>query len=322
MKVRYGICAAGLLLGVVAALMEYTGSILLTLMRPWTALGSLLRAWSLSGAAGNACAWAFLLLISLLPTVCMLILRRKRRQKGDILWLLTSLSAFPTLFFLINPTHLSAAPVAELSEVAGMALVMTTLSLLAAALLTRWAGGLQEARLPFWTGILLTLSMALTALSIGWVLTEALLIPGSSRPADPFAEIMGQTQNAFPDMSLVNLILTVISLIPEGFALCTLESAARLTGTLEKSWFSSETQTHAEQMARCARRTLIAAVCCAAGRNAASVLLGSVAQGASVGISVQMDLPLFEMLLSCGAMLLSRWLAAACKVKHDNDLMI
>lgn len=323
MKVRYGICAGGLLLGVIAALIEKTGNILLTLMRPWTALGSLLRAWSLSGAAGNVCAWTALLILTLLPTVCMLILRRKRRQKGDILWVLTSLALFPTLFFLINPTHLSAAPFAELAELSAISLVMTSLSLLAAAILTRWAGGLKQARLTFWMGALLTFTMALIALAAGWALADSLLLFGETGGSmDPIAEMMGRARNPFPDMAFVTLILTLISLIPDIFSLHALNTASALIGTLSAGWFSPETETQANRLARCARRTLIAAVCCAAGRNAASVLLGSAIQGASVGISVQMDLPLTEMLLSCGAMLLSRWLAAACKVKRDNDLMI
>jgi len=34
------------------------------------------------------------------------------------------------------------------------------------------------------------------------------------------------------------------------------------------------------------------------------------------------SLPLDDLLISCGAMLLARLLSAACRVKRDNDLMI
>jgi len=323
MKVRLGICTAGLALGVIAALIEKTGSIMLALMRPWTALGELLRAWSLSGTAGNIGAWAVVLTLTLLPILFILLLRRKRRQKGDILWVMTSLAAFPTLIFLINPTHLSVAPTSELAELAGISLVMTSLSLLAAAILTRWAGGLKQARLTFWMGALLTLTMALITLATGWALTDSLLLFGETGGSmDPIAQMMGAAQNPVPAIATISLILTLISLIPDVFSLHALNTAASLTETLSKGWFSSETEEQANRLARCARRTLIAVICCAAGKNAASVLLTGMVQGASVGFSVSMDLPLTEMMLSCGAMLLARWLAAACRLKRDNDLMI
>lgn len=323
MKVRWYFCAAGFLLGAAAALLEQTGNILLLLMRPWMALGETLRAWSLSGAAGNAGAWAVVLAISLLPAICLLMLRRKRKQKGDVLWILTSLAAFPALFFLINPTRLSIVATGMAADVACMSLVLTALSLLIAALLTRWAGGLKDGRLTFWMNVLIALAMALIAFSAGWALTESLALFGqTSGNVDPLMELMGASQTPFPNLAYVPLILTLIALIPDLFSLAALNNAACLTETLSKGGFSPETESQANRLSQSAKKALIASVCCAAAGNAASVLLSGMIQGASASFSVSVNLPLTEMMLSCGAMLLARWLAAACRLKRDHDLMI
>ena len=64
---------------------------------PVTALGLALRGLSLSGTGGNAAAWAITLVVSLLPLIPFLLLRRKRKAVED--WVLLLL--IPQLFALI-----------------------------------------------------------------------------------------------------------------------------------------------------------------------------------------------------------------------------
>ena len=58
MKKRHLFTLAGFLLGAACALMQgVTGAdVMVTLMKPFTLFGNLLRSWSLSGAKGNAVA--------------------------------------------------------------------------------------------------------------------------------------------------------------------------------------------------------------------------------------------------------------------------
>lgn len=308
MKIRLRICAGSFLLGAFFALLAQTKNVVLLLTKPWTALGDTLRAWSLSGSWGNLCAWAAVVLLSLSPSAWMLIARRKRREKGDFLWVLASLSAFPALFFLINPTYLSV----PFPRVACMAPTLTTLSLLAAAVITRWASGLRDSEAPARMTALLAVSMALVALSTGWTLTESIL---------PFCRLdMDAARSASLYSAASALIFTLLSLVPNIFTLRTLETAAELAEALRAEWFSEDVGRRAELLARRACHTLIAAVCCAAAKNVASLLLSGILDG--TGASISLDLPIYQMLLSCGAMLLAQWLAAACKLKRDNDLMI
>jgi hypothetical protein len=55
-----------------------------------------------------------------------------------------------------------------------------------------------------------------------------------------------------------------------------------------------------------------------AGRNLASLLCCGVLSD----LSAVLTLPLSELAFSCGAMLLARCLASACRIQLENDLMI
>lgn len=71
---------------------------------PFAQLGLLLRALSLSGAAGNVMAIALYLIICLSPLAVLLLLRRRRGLCSDDIFLpVLSAALFPMLYLLINP---------------------------------------------------------------------------------------------------------------------------------------------------------------------------------------------------------------------------
>ena len=76
---------------------------------PWEGLSALLRALSLSGAAGNALAFFLYVCISLLPAAGLLLILRKERRgfSGADVWLLVlSAYTFYLLYAFINPVLL------------------------------------------------------------------------------------------------------------------------------------------------------------------------------------------------------------------------
>jgi len=188
MKKRYLLTLAALALGAGCALMQgVTGSdVMVLLLRPFTLLGEMLRAWSFSGAKGNLGAWAVVAVLSLLPSLYILIARRKRKQKSDWLFFLASAVVFGALFLLVNPTiyvhpMLTEARLSSPELLTGGP-VFSMLSMLLLCLLARWTGGLmtlkkQERRLLFWTRALLISSMALIAFSTAFSGRKRLL-PG------------------------------------------------------------------------------------------------------------------------------------------------
>ena len=83
-----------------------------TFTAPVNALGQALRQLSLSGAGGNAAAWAIVLVVSALPLLPFLLLRRKRKAAEDWVLLLLIPQLFALLYYAVNPTLIGsmAAP--------------------------------------------------------------------------------------------------------------------------------------------------------------------------------------------------------------------
>jgi len=358
MKKRHWLTLGAQALGIACALIDsMTGSdVLVTLMKPFTLLGETLRAWSLSGAAGNAGAWCLLTALSLIPVVYILLARRKRKQKSDWLFFLTGAGIFGCLFLLINPTLLVHPALTEALNASPEVLtggpVFCLMSLLLLSVMTRWTGGLmqlrgQEERLLFWTRALLAGSMALIAFSTVFAVTEgaqaiwgggvktynfqmmeveteaAIGSDGLSAwtggsVSDPMNALLSPWDDGAETGELIGFLLSCILLIPNLFSLRTLDAALSLAASMNGGWFTEETDARASVLAVRARHTLVAAVGCMAARNTLTVLLGQWMSDANVSFS----LPLDDILISCGAMLLARLLSAACRVKRDNDLMI
>ena len=92
------------LLGAVLALF-FPGNVTYeTFAAPINALGLALRGLSLSGNGGNAAAWVVTLVISLLPLIPFLLLRRKRKAGEDWVLLLLIPQLFALIYYAVNPT--------------------------------------------------------------------------------------------------------------------------------------------------------------------------------------------------------------------------
>lgn len=310
MKRRHWIALLGGLLGAASALAQGSeGNLLLLLLKPFSLLGGALRAWSLSGAAGNACVWIVTIALSLLPVVCMLILRRRRKQAGDWLFVLSGAGVFVSLFLLINPT-LAVHPAllratASSPEARSGGPVLTAASLLLTSVLVRWSGGLSDDRLVGWSRALATVVMALIAANLG------------NQAAQIVLSFVGGFASATSQV-VSSSLPAAISLIPDGFLLALLDAAVALIDAMRKGWFSEAVEARADALAVRARRSLIAVAACIAAGNALTLALNAWLEHSSI----RLDFPTTDMLLSCGALLLARFVGAACRIKRDNDLMI
>lgn len=361
MKKRYWLTLFALASGAASALIQgVTGSdVMVLLLRPFTLLGEALRAWSLSGAKGNLASWAVVVLLSLLPVFYILPARRKRKQQSDWLFLLASMVLFGGLFLLVNPT-LYVHPMLTEARLSSPELltggpVFSMLSVLLLCLLTRWTGGLmtlrkQESRLLFWTRALLVSSMALIAFSTAFSAAQgAQAVWGGTKTSayqlmsvesaasvgsdfspdalsawtgaeisDPMQSLLLSTRGSEETSASLSFLLSCILLLPNLFSVWTLDSALSLSASMSRGWFTEETDERASVLAVRARWTLIASVACMAAVNVLTVLLARQIMNWNMSFS----LPIDDLLISCGAMLLAHLLSAACKVKRDNDLMI
>lgn len=294
----WGVIAAFLLGAAATALVE-SGEPLLAFNRTILMLGQRLQAMSLSGTGGNIAAWVICIAVALLPAGYILWARRKRRQVSDILWPVTGLCLFAGMYFLVNPSLTrvflpARIPDTMLTQWAAILPMYAALSLLLACVTLRWAGSLKDGTLFFWMRALLYACMLVTAFCAG-----SSLLAACSQPA--------------------TLPTLLASLTADAFWLALLDSAMALISAMEKQgWFHAESERLALQLAKRARWALIASVCSLAARNVLMLLMGRWL----MNIDLSIGFLLSEMALSCGALLIARCLAAACRVKRDNDLMI
>ncbi len=317
--------------GVLIALINFgqkvsaADSLFMLLLRPWTLLGEVLRAWSLSGAAGNAAAWAAVIVISLLPCAYVLIARRRQKSRSDFLFPLLSVLVLLCLYLLVNPSlvmHplLAASAGADLQR---MTPALVLCCVLTACILIRWADSLTQQRpmdsLLKWMKLLLLVIMLLSALSAGSTLTLSLrsfaenVQPQYRGYFEAYAVAAPETADAWAQP-----LLSLFDLIPQLFLIVTLHYARKLCSAFEKHGFHEQTEQCAADLAVWAKHTLIALCACMALKNTCAMLMGRVLSDLSVSLSV----PLVETAFACGTMLLARCIAAACRIKRENELII
>lgn len=320
-KARRTICTVSGALGLAGAAAGGGEQALRHIMRPFSALGLRLRALSLSGAAGNAWAWVIAAAISLLPVVYILIARRRRRQPGDILFVLAGACMLGGIFLLANPTLLLHPMLqgAQLpAETLALAPAAAMLSMLLAAAVVRWAGGLTESGLTDWLGALLTALAALIAYASARDAAGAVLgAIGRPTEGNELQQYLGSLSQA-SGSGWAALLPALIALIPNGFLLAAADGAGELVSAVGRERFGSETEACAARLAALSRNALTALVVCAAVRNITCVLLAPYIQNVHYAV----DLPLDAAAMCCAAMLLARLIRAACRVKRDNELMI
>ena len=108
-----------------------------TFAAPVNALGQALRGLSLSGTGGNIAAWAITLVVSLLPLLPFLLLRRKRKAMEDWVLLLLIPQLFALIYYAVNPTLIDSLaapflPVGQLGVILATAVTWLVLAFLRA----------------------------------------------------------------------------------------------------------------------------------------------------------------------------------------------
>ena len=108
-----------------------------TFAAPVNALGQALRGLSLSGTGGNIAAWAITLVVSLLPLLPFLLLRRKRKATEDWVLLLLIPQLFALIYYAVNPTLIDSLaapflPVGQLGVILATAVTWLVLAFLRA----------------------------------------------------------------------------------------------------------------------------------------------------------------------------------------------
>lgn len=270
-------------------------------------MGQWLRALSLSGGAGNAGAWAIVLLLAALP---MLGLLRRRRCRWDWLLPLASLEILAGLYFLVNPTLLGT--VMDLSSFWGLAAACGAGATLAAWVVLRGLERLEAAShtlaalLDGAGCLLLCLAVWIRAAGL-WETIRSVTEGNTAVPADAL----------FPTYASLTL-LAIAGLIPQILSCLVLLWGGDLARAMEAAPFSADTVALAEKLSRrCAQTAALSVLVCVAG-NAAQMLLFSSLRH----ISAMLSFPVETVLLAAALGVLCRYIQGAKAVNDDNESII
>ena len=297
------------LLGAVLAL-AFPGNVTYeTFAAPVSALGQALRGLSLSGTGGNAAAWAVTLVVSLLPLIPFLLLRRKRKAAEDWVLLLLIPQLFALLYYAVNPTLVDslAAPFLSVGQLGVM--VATAVTWLVLAFLRALAEAPGE-RLAAAVGVLLTGCAFLLAFGAGASQAAAWRAAVDSVRA-------GNTGGV--DFTMVMLaVLGILRAAPYLLGAAALLWGGRLVEAGGREPFSQDTAQLCDRTALACRMAAEAAVILALTVNLLQLAFFSLL----VKVDFQVELNLLPLALAGAMFLLSRWMRQGLALREDNDSII
>ena len=280
-----------------------------TFAAPVNALGQALRGLSLSGTGGNIAAWAITLVVSLLPLLPFLLLRRKRKATEDWVLLLLIPQLFALIYYAVNPTLIDslAAPFLPVGQLG--VILATAVTWLVLAFLRAMAEAPGE-RLAAAVGVLFTGCAFLLAFGAGANQAAAWRTAVDSVRAGNTGDI------AFTAFMLA--VLGVLRAAPYLLGAAALLWGGRLVEAAGRDPFSQDTAQLCDRTALACRMAAEAAVILALTVN----LLQLMSFSLLVKVDFQVELNLLPLALAGAMFLLSRWMRQGLALREDNDSII
>ncbi len=280
-----------------------------TIAAPVNALGQALRGLSLSGTGGNAAAWVITLVVSLLPLIPFLLLRRKRKAAEDWVLVLLIPQLFALIYYAVNPTLIDsmAAPFLPVGQLG--VILATAVTWLVLAFLRALAEAPGE-QLAAAVGVLLTGCALLLAFGAG---------ANQAAAWRSAAESVRSGNTGDVSFTLIMLaVLGVLRAAPYLLGAAALLWGGRLVEAVGREPFSRDTVQLCDRTALACRMAAEAAVILALTVN----LLQLMAFSLLVKVDFQVELNLLPLALAGAMFLLSRWMRQGLALREDNDSII
>ncbi len=294
--------AASFALGAVLALLTGGAQALACLGGLLNKIGWALRSLSLSGGAGDALAWALLILLGLTPLLGLLPVKRARTG-ADWLWPAAAAYALFMLYMLVNP-HLLRNVVypdwtAPEPELLAVTLFAPLAALILAALVLRLSRADERSALLFGRlRLLLTLTQLGAAFAAGTRLPGLFHLTGADL-ACGIIDALG----AFAELGLFVMVCG---------------AATALLSGLERGWLRDENARLADEMALWARRMLAGGLIVMLTRCFLTLALGA----HLTNMNITVNLSLGDLIISLCALLLARFVREGVRVRAENDQFI
>ena len=280
-----------------------------TFAAPVNALGHALRGLSLSGPGGNIAAWALTLVVSLLPLLPFLLLRRKRKATEDWVLLLLIPQLFALIYYAVNPTLIDslAAPFLPVGQLG--VILATAVTWLVLAFLRAMAEAPGE-RLAAAVGVLFTGCAFLLAFGAG-----------ANQAAAWGAAVDSVRAGNTGDTAFTAFMLAVLGVLratPYLLGAAALLWGGRLVEAAGRDPFSQDTAQLCDRTALACRMAAQAAVILALTVN----LLQLATFSLLAKVDFQVELNLLPLALAGAMFLLSRWMRQGLALREDNDSII
>lgn len=287
-----GFCAvAGALLTLLAGPNAVLGP-----MQIFPLAGMWLREMSLSGAAGNAAAWAIYAVLCALPLAGLLPLKRKRGA-ADILFALASVYSLWMWRMLANPTVMTPNYIVGMEEITSMMAAGVLIGLIVGGALLRLTaerGREHMARIA---------SRTVTAFAMicgyGAGMTASAL----------FIDVNGTADVVYAAVQSACSVLQTAALV------WMLGGTADLIESVRWGWFDEVNARLADALAVRSRRLLMVTVFTSLIANFTALMMA----GRVTSSNVSMDLPVVELIAAVCCMLLAQFIREGVRIKAEND---
>ena len=322
MKVRNFILilAAEAVLCVVAAvtLTLQSGSGYMMLFQfPFAQIGLLLRSLSLSGAAGNAAAIVLYAILCIVPLMFAVPRIRKRTLKAeDALLAVMSGFAFYMMYMMINPGLLNRIPFYAVGDFGKAVLGGTFYSLLIGYLVLRL---LRRADGSSTDALLSVMRLLFAAVAVALVFSISYI--GVSAAKAELAAI--KAANTDPSVSLgmtsvFVLLRYIFSLAPVAMEIAIFLLGMHLCEALQQDRYGEAAVGAAQKLAAFAKWTVVVILLCCILINLAQIIFA----GSLLWADFFTTLPVSEIVVAVGALLLTRFFIESRNLKQDNQMII
>jgi len=314
------ILAAEAVLCVIAALAlkPQGGSAYVTIAQfPFAQIGLLLRGLSLSGVAGNVAAIVLYIALCGVPLVFVALHIKKRVFKAeDALLIVMSGFGFYMMYMMINPGLLSDIPCYAVGDVGKAVLGGAFYSLLIGYLVLRL---LRRAEGSSTDKLLRVMRLLFAAVAV--VLVFSISYIGLSDVKTQLAEI--KAGNTDPSVSLgmttfFVLLRFALTQAPVVMEIGIFLLGMRLCNALREDRYSEGAVGAAKKLAAFAKMTVVVILLCCIVSNLAQIVFA----GSLVSANFLTTLPLGEIVVAVGALLLTRFFVASRELKQDNQMII
>ncbi len=314
------ILAVEAVLCVVAALAftPQSGSAYVTIAQfPFAQVGLLLRSLSLSGAVGNAAAIVLYIAICVVPLVFAALHIKKRALKAeDALLVVMSGMAFYMMYMMINPGILSQIPCYSIGDfgkaVLGGAFYSLLIGYLVLRLLRRADGASTDALLRVMR-LLFAIIAVILVFGIGYV--------GVSDAKSELAAIKAANTDPSVSLGMTNffvLLRFALTQAPVVMEIGIFLLGMRLCAALSEDRYGEAAVGAAQKLAAFAKWTVVVILLCCIVLNLAQIVFA----GSLVSANFLTTLPVSEIVVAVGALLLTRFFVASRELKQDNQMII